>query len=824
MVCGSGSRVDGCTACCNGDTGILICAFPGADRQQWPNNNLIINCDSFHNCDPARENADGFGAKLSVGEGNRFVGCIAHHNVDDGFDLYSKQILGPIGAVTIENCAAYANGRREPGMSEGAGSGFKLGGEGLAIPHSVCGCVAFGNALAGFSPNSNPAPRLSRLNAWDNGQGIPDSDYRLPSGRNHVQPDRCISLPPASPQTLSAALSRGPDGALDLEPLLAAPHLLFLTPHLSGGGAEKVIAELASRLALTYHVTLMTTLPDDGSLPYPVSPFVDCRSLPQELEALRQAGTLPSRRQELPKPARRVLQVIFSLFVGKEKATARFQLATGKEISERTAALAEWKRQFGIDCSISFLNSANYLNVKSCVGERTIISVRSYLAGSFAPPDCRSKEGRMRIAEACRLADCIVPVSVETGACLVERYGAQPEKLHVILNGVDAQKLRAESKKEPRDTALAAAIDRIEGAELVLPSLCLEGLPAGVDDVMFYALDPDRYKRYATVEDFAEEMDRFLGSAATGRKQLAACVRAALDDGTAQVEDVSRRKRAKRRLGGRAVGAIVRSISAANVGVLTFAGLTSISALGGWTNPICWAGTLVAAALGAIVPRWACIIGILAISAALIYGHAFVMGGIVSATGLAWWIGIGRLENSCGIGGLSGGLFGAAGLNQLVPLLCGYLMTPGRAAASAAFASVLAFALACCGSQSLMGWSMPIGTIVGIDIQHSAIALAANPTSWIIMGCWVLSAVITAACCSRRTMFGEIVGIVLGAIVLAAGAFGVGWYEMNFATLFTPSLALLVPAIIAAAAALLLVVGVHRLVEDGEVVRGFTEK
>ncbi len=460
MVCGSGSRVDGCTACCNGDTGILICAFPGADRQQWPNNNLIINCDSFHNCDPARENADGFGAKLSVGEGNRFVGCIAHHNVDDGFDLYSKQILGPIGAVTIENCAAYANGRREPGMSEGAGSGFKLGGEGLAIPHSVCGCVAFGNALAGFSPNSNPAPRLSRLNAWDNGQGIPDSDYHLPSGRNHVQPDRCISLPPASPQTLSAALSRGPDGALDLEPLLAAPHLLFLTPHLSGGGAEKVIAELASRLALTYHVTLMTTLPDDGSLPYPVSPFVDCRSLPQEMEALRQAGTLPSRRQELPKPARRVLQVIFSLFVGKEKAAARFQLATGKEISERTAALAEWKRQFGIDCSISFLNSANYLNVKSCVGERTIISVRSYLAGSFAPPDCRSKEGRMRIAEACRLADCIVPVSVETGACLVERYGARPEKLHVILNGVDAQKLRAESKKEPRDTALAAAVDR----------------------------------------------------------------------------------------------------------------------------------------------------------------------------------------------------------------------------------------------------------------------------------------------------------------------------------------------------------------------------
>ena len=116
---------------------------------------------------------------------------------------------------------------------------------------------------------------------------------------------------------------------------------------------------------------------------------------------------------------------------------------------------------------------------------------------------------------------------------------------------------------------LSAAIDRIEGAELVLPSLCLEGLPTGIDDVMFYALDPSRSKRYASVEDFAEEMDRFLGSAPAGRKQLATCVRMALDDGSAEVAEVNKRRRAKLRLGGRAVGAIVRTLSAANVGVLT---------------------------------------------------------------------------------------------------------------------------------------------------------------------------------------------------------------------------------------------------------------
>lgn len=371
---------------------------------------------------------------------------------------------------------------------------------------------------------------------------------------------------------------------------------------------------------------------------------------------------------------------------------------------------------------------------------------------------------------------------------------------------------------------LSAAIDRIEGAELVLPSLCMEGLAPGIDDVMFYALDPDRFKRYNTVEDFAEEMDRFLGSAATGRKQLASVVRSALDDGSVQPAEQGRRMKARRKLGGRAVGAIVRSLSAANVGVLAFAGLTSISALGGWSNPICWGGTLVAAVLAAIVPRFASVLGIAAVSAALLYGHAFVMGGIVAATGLAWWIAIGRVENSCSIGGLSGGLFGAAGLNQIMPLLCGYLMGPGRALASAAFGCVLAFALACCGSQSLMGWALPIGAVVGKDVQQAAFALVQDPTVWAVMACWLLAALLCGACCNRRTMFWEILGVALGSAVLVGGAFLVGWYEAGMGTLFQPSLVLLVPALIAAAICLLLVVVVHRLIEDGEIVRGFQEQ
>ena len=111
FICGSGNLVKNCEACRNGDTGILICAWPGDTRENWPAFNRVEDCDSFDNCDPALSNADGFGAKLSVGKGNEFYRCIAHHNIDDGFDLYNKSILAPTEPVLLEQCIAYANGR-----------------------------------------------------------------------------------------------------------------------------------------------------------------------------------------------------------------------------------------------------------------------------------------------------------------------------------------------------------------------------------------------------------------------------------------------------------------------------------------------------------------------------------------------------------------------------------------------------------------------------------------------------------------------------------------------------------------------------------------
>ncbi len=172
IVCGSHNIVRQCEAYGNGDTGILIIAFPGSPQEDWPSCNTVDRCVSHDNCDSARKNADGFGAKLLVGIGNVFCSCKAYHNIDDGFDLYTKDIIGPISPVCFTSCEAWNNGwlsgERIPGSSKRSGSGFKLGGENLEVAHVLENCIAHHNARKGFDNNSNPAPVLKGCREWDN--------------------------------------------------------------------------------------------------------------------------------------------------------------------------------------------------------------------------------------------------------------------------------------------------------------------------------------------------------------------------------------------------------------------------------------------------------------------------------------------------------------------------------------------------------------------------------------------------------------------------------------------------------------------------------
>ena len=158
----------------NGDTGLQISRTDDTeDKTLWPSNNLILNCESFDNVDPSNNNADGFAAKLTSGTGNIFRGDIAHNNIDDGWDLYTKSGTGAIGAVTIENSIAYHNGTLTSGtVGAGDKNGFKLGGEGIHVPHVIRNSIAFGNGAYGFTSNSNPGVRAESTNiAFNNARG-----------------------------------------------------------------------------------------------------------------------------------------------------------------------------------------------------------------------------------------------------------------------------------------------------------------------------------------------------------------------------------------------------------------------------------------------------------------------------------------------------------------------------------------------------------------------------------------------------------------------------------------------------------------------------
>jgi hypothetical protein len=151
------------TTTANGDTGLQI--YNGGHDDN------ITYCTSTENYDAAAggENADGFTCKLSSGMGNKFDHCTAHHNSDDGWDLYGNPYT-----VTITNCTATNNGFG----TAGDGNGFKLGSAGQTVPHTVTNCTSSYNAAAGYDGNGNTG-HITHTGSTGTGNGNPTLFYRI---------------------------------------------------------------------------------------------------------------------------------------------------------------------------------------------------------------------------------------------------------------------------------------------------------------------------------------------------------------------------------------------------------------------------------------------------------------------------------------------------------------------------------------------------------------------------------------------------------------------------------------------------------------------
>jgi hypothetical protein len=138
-------------------------------------NNVITNCDSYFNADASQGNADGFAAKLDVGSGNKFVGCRAWNNSDDGWDGYLRGADNV--STSYENCWAIDNGKLKNGSNgTGDGNGFKTGGsDDKLLRHNAtyARCISAGNVHDGFDHNSNRGSvTIRNCAAHNNGNNI----------------------------------------------------------------------------------------------------------------------------------------------------------------------------------------------------------------------------------------------------------------------------------------------------------------------------------------------------------------------------------------------------------------------------------------------------------------------------------------------------------------------------------------------------------------------------------------------------------------------------------------------------------------------------
>ncbi|WP_369170821.1 CBM35 domain-containing protein [Streptomyces sp. R28] len=198
-VGGSNNVIERTVTRFNRDTGLQLGRIASTTpKDQWPSNNLILSAESHDNADSDGEDADGFAAKLTTGTGNVFRYAVAHNNIDDGWDLYTKPDTGAIGPVTIEDSLAYSNGTLSDGSQAGNGdrNGYKLGGEDIPVNHVIKRSIAYKNGKHGFTYNSNPGTmtvsdnvsidNLQRNYNFDAGTSVfrNDTSCRSSSGTN----------------------------------------------------------------------------------------------------------------------------------------------------------------------------------------------------------------------------------------------------------------------------------------------------------------------------------------------------------------------------------------------------------------------------------------------------------------------------------------------------------------------------------------------------------------------------------------------------------------------------------------------------------------
>lgn len=368
----------------------------------------------------------------------------------------------------------------------------------------------------------------------------------------------------------------------------------------------------------------------------------------------------------------------------------------------------------------------------------------------------------------------------------------------------------------------------IEDAELVLPSLCWDGLDPAIDDVIFFALDPDREERYATVADFAEELEPFLGDPKRGVRELSVIVGHADDEeeeAEAEKEPPTPRVPLRERITPLQRTVAAHAVGALGSGAVAFVAFTNLPQTSGFANPLFWGLFALVTLAGALKPHLGALLAYFALSATLIAGNAPAAGIVLLAAAATWWYFTGRLSNADANATLVPPLAGAFGCNQLTPLVAGFCLPPARAFGALAFSLLVSLMLAACGSHSLLGWDALANWqfSAGLDMQADLGSLLMQPALWCIVISWIAATGALSAFRLRPTRAFAVLGTLVAGALLLAGIALAAWVASGQAT-WMPSLNNLVFTIIPIVVMLLMCVLVPEPYYYDEDYEGYAEE
>lgn len=197
--------VENCRFYRNRDTGLQM--------KNLAENNMVINCDAYLNCDPDNGDADGFAVKISHGDGNYFYGCRAWDNSDDGWDGFIKTDGGFPDDITttFEYCWAFHNGFLENGQaSSGNGNGFKLGSEYGRNNVVLNRCLAYENLNKDFDQNHNRGSMIlnncSGYSAKSSSKGnYTYRFYEAVAASHEIRLTNCVAISDGNPDMKKSA-------------------------------------------------------------------------------------------------------------------------------------------------------------------------------------------------------------------------------------------------------------------------------------------------------------------------------------------------------------------------------------------------------------------------------------------------------------------------------------------------------------------------------------------------------------------------------------------------------------------------------------------